>query len=53
MHFEQSLTRRKSVGTVLTAYWARYHNTAGHSVNMLLGRCLTQLLTQLLHIVWK
>ena len=55
MHFEQSLTRQKSVGTVLRAYWARYHNkrVTVDSVNMLLGRCLAQLLTQLLHIVWK
>ena len=43
IHFEQSLTWRKKCGeTVLTAYWARY-NTAGHSVNMLIGHCLTQL----------
>ena len=45
IHFEQSLNMTKKCGeTVLTAYWARYHNTAGHSVNMLIGHCLTQLL---------
>ena len=41
----------KSVETVLTAYWARYHNTAGHSVNMLIGHCLTQLLAHCVVII--